>query len=235
MTQLLYIIQPELFQTTAQLQSIQQTEKGLILILDQTNFYPQGGGQPGDTGTIKTETGTYSIVKTIMGEENQAYHLVGEIEGEVQPNQLAVLTVDSKSRYINSRNHSAGHLIDLAITNSGFSWKPGKGYHFPDGCYVEYETSQDPTITNELIAKIQREFDVLTAKNLEVHIQIDPTQMHHNQPLRTIGFNGFPPCPCGGTHVRNTSELSGYTITKMKYKNGIIKVSYALTDHCYLE
>jgi Ser-tRNA(Ala) deacylase AlaX len=50
------------------------------------------------------------------------------------------MAIDSQKRIFNARNHSAGHLIDIAMKNIGLGYlKPTKGFHFPEGSYVEYE------------------------------------------------------------------------------------------------
>ena len=54
--------------------------------------------------------------------------------------------VDEKNRRLCARIHSAGHLLDVAVHDLGFRWRPGKGYHFPDGPYVEYAMSDDGRI-----------------------------------------------------------------------------------------
>jgi Ser-tRNA(Ala) deacylase AlaX len=51
--------------------------------------------------------------------------------------EVVGLTVDQTRRIFNSPNHTAGHMIDLAIKNLGYTFTAGKGYHFHDGAYVE--------------------------------------------------------------------------------------------------
>ena len=48
------------------------------------------------------------------------------------------MIIDENKRRLYARLHSAGHLLDVAVSNIGLSWQPGKGYHFPDSPYVEY-------------------------------------------------------------------------------------------------
>lgn len=230
MTTLIYLTDPNLFTATAKIEKIIDTERGLAAILDKTIFYVQGGGQPGDRGTIRNQNGSFEILKTVPGHDGDVWHLISRQEGEIQPGQEVELKIDSEFRINNSQRHSAGHLLDLSIAKVGLKWKPTKGYHFPDGSYVEYEVDTDPGINDALINQIQSNYDLLVDSSLDIKIEIDSTQTFHGQPLRTITFEGQSPCPCGGTHASNTSQLAGFKVTKMKWKNGIVKVSYTKSN-----
>ena len=140
------------------------------------------------------------------------------------------LTLDVGKRVLNSKNHSAGHLIDLAIKNLNLSWIPGKGFHYPEGCYVQYQAKDEiSTDLESLKIQIQQEFDALVKQNLQVQIEFDQTQVFNGETLRTVSFAGLCPCPCGGTHVENTADLDGFEITKIKVKSDVIKISYGMS------
>jgi Ser-tRNA(Ala) deacylase AlaX len=155
MTQLIYLKNQYLYECTGRVLSIETTEKGLAIILDRTVFYPQGGGQPGDSGIIKNENGTYAINNTLFGENGEVWHIVNNSQGKIVDGEEVVITINKENRIRNSILHSAGHLIDMAVSNAGLNWKPRKGYHFADGCYVDYEADSDAIITDDITAKIQ--------------------------------------------------------------------------------
>ena len=73
--------------------------------------------------------------------DNVIYH-VGQITNlsDLKIGDHVLMNIDQQARIENARNHTAGHLIDVAMkkTEGGFDLKPGKGYHFPDSPYVEY-------------------------------------------------------------------------------------------------
>jgi Ser-tRNA(Ala) deacylase AlaX len=89
------------------------------LILEETIFHPQGGGQPSDVGIIENEEIIFKVEKasTVDG---HVEHL-GEFSGDstFKINDKVKLKVDKESRDLNTRLHSAGHLIDVAVRNIG--------------------------------------------------------------------------------------------------------------------
>jgi len=229
MTKLLYLEDQNLYTSSASIVNILETDKGLALILDQTIFYVQGGGQPGDKGLIKDGNNLFRLINTTRDENGTVLHL-GIFEGQnFKIGDEVSLEIDIESRKLNSRIHSAGHLIDLAIKNLKLDWIPGKGFHYPEGSYVEYKVQNDIQFDFENLKNlIQAEYNSLVSQNLQVKITLDATKSVKDLPLGEISFDGQSPCPCGGTHVSSTSELNGFEITKIKLKSGIVKVSYRL-------
>ncbi|GKB09475.1 alanine--tRNA ligase, partial [Tanacetum coccineum] len=109
-----------------------------VLVLDSTVFHPQGGGQPADGGYI---TDVYCsrfkfLVQDVRSKNGIVYHY-GVFERnaeELEEGLQVLLSVDESKRKLNSRLHSAGHLLDLCLEKVGLSHlDPSKGYHFPDG------------------------------------------------------------------------------------------------------
>ncbi|PNY11438.1 alanyl-tRNA editing protein AlaX-L-like [Trifolium pratense] len=121
-----------------------------VLILDRTIFYPQGGGQPADTGFIHITIDDFNIkfvVHDVRSKDGIVLHygvfegLEGDFEDILQKGGKEVsLFVDEHRRTINSRLHSAGHLLDICLPKIGLGHlEPGKAYHFSDGPWVEYK------------------------------------------------------------------------------------------------
>ena len=228
MTELLYLKNQDLFQGSAKVLEIIQFENQFGIVLDQTIFYVQGGGQPGDRGLITNQGGIFEVNKTVFDAEGKALHLGRFIEGGFGIDSEVNLKIDLPSRQLNSKIHSAGHLIDLAVKNCGLNWLPGKGFHYPEGSYVEYSTRAVNLDLEELKKEIQSEYNKLTASDLKVEISFETNSLFKGQPLRKMSFAGFGELPCGGTHVKSTLELKDFKITKIKQKGEIIKVSYSL-------
>lgn len=209
-----------------------QHEGDLGVVLDQTVFYAQGGGQPGDRGTIKlNDNCTFQVTKTIKN-EGRVLHLGSFVEGaSFEAGAQVQLSVNKEFRELVSFLHSAGHLIDMAVRRVGLDWTPVKGSHFPDACFVEYNSksaSANSFIDADLAPKIQAEYDSLVQQDLPVKVTIDYSQQHQGLPLRQVSFAGMSTSPCGGTHVHSTCKLGNIKITKIKSKNGISKVSYEI-------
>lgn len=231
MTKLIYLENQNLFEAKAKVVEILGTENGQAIILDQTIFYVQGGGQPGDKGLIRNSDGIFEVTKTVFNEEGLAIHLGNFIEGRFKVNDEVDLKIDAQSRQLNSKIHSAGHLIDLAVKNSGLRWKSGKSYHYPEGSYIEYSSDVTEDLSPQipsLIEQINKKYDMLVTQSLPFQIRLDKSQTYKGQPLRIVSIAGLIECPCSGTHVERTSEVLGFKITKIRIKAGVIKVSYGL-------
>ncbi|KAL2459257.1 alanine-tRNA ligase [Forsythia ovata] len=234
-------------QSTATLLSSFQTEDGRqVLILDSTIFHPQGGGQPADTGFISSSDFKF-IVQDVRSKDKIVYHY-GHLENsddrKLQENHekgvQVLLSVDEQRRRLNSRLHSGGHLLDICMNNVGWGHlEPTKGYHFPDGPFVEYKGT---VAQNELQTK-QKELEV-EANNLismggKVFASILPYDKASNlcggclpdyipqdSTPRIVKFGENPGCPCGGTHVNDISEILSLKVTQIRTKKGQTKVFY---------
>ena len=117
---------------------VQRAEGEVSVILDKTIFHPQGGGQPNDEGVIWNENGRFLVSHLIINGETILHKGKFEEEGKEFGEDSEVQTqVDAEKRKIFARVHSAGHLIDIAMLRIGQNMRPGKGFHFPEGSYVE--------------------------------------------------------------------------------------------------
>jgi Ser-tRNA(Ala) deacylase AlaX len=236
MTEMLYM-QPDApleYETTV----LEMPDSGTV-ILPVTAFYPQGGGQPSDQGMLTGAHGQFRVdkVQNIEG----TVHLLGEItEGTLKPGDTVQCIVDTERRQVNTRIHSAGHVLDMAVKNLGYTWVPGKGYHFPDSPYVEY-VGELPENIEELRALIEKEANNLISQDLSVNIEFMdrpemekrlpfvPEYLPTNRPARVV-FMGEIGIPCGGTHVKHLKEIGKMEVTKLKLKSGNIRVGYQVRE-----
>lgn len=209
-----------------------------VVYLDQTILYPQGGGQPYDKGVIQSQD-TKFIVEEVRFVDGDVLH-IGHFEGQpFMQGEDVHIVVDADRRKLNARLHSGGHIVDMAVSKLGLNWTPGKGYHFPDGPYVEYDGELDPEQQTELQTKIEATANELIAQDMPVSchfVDYDelkqlcrhiPSNLPTNKPIRVVQFADFA-VPCGGTHVAKFAVIQKLTITKVKNKHGSIRVSYAV-------
>lgn len=147
------------------------------------------------------------------------------------------MVIDEAVRKLNARLHSAGHLLDVAVSRLKLDWKAGKGYHFQDSPYVEYVgVCQDKEKTQK---DLQKEIDELLANSFENKVDVEYLtpqealskhlidQTFKGDSVRMVGIMGVQ-CPCGGTHVEKVGEVGGLTVTKVAKKGKNLRVSYAL-------
>lgn len=195
------------------------------IILDQTVFYPQGGGQPYDTGTISSDNGVF-VISEVRYEDGIVSH-TGKFEiGEFAVGDMVTCEIDVEKRKMHTRLHSAGHLLDIAVKELDLKWKPGKGYHFPQGPYIEYAGSLHGKEVTELIQEIERKSQEIIERNIQTRVEFSDTKTQDGKPLRIV-YYGDTGIPCGGTHVANLKDIGEVTIRKIKQDKGTIKLSYS--------
>ncbi|XVF38715.1 hypothetical protein REPUB_Repub20aG0125700 [Reevesia pubescens] len=249
-TQLEYYDQMLKLQSKATLLSYFKGDDGRkALILDSTIFHPQGGGQPADTGFISITTSNLRFcVQDVRSKDGVVFHYgvaedcSRESELEQGKGKEVLLEVDESRRRLNSRLHSAGHLLDVCLRNVGL-WhsEPGKGYHFPDGPFVEYKGTVPPNELQNKRREIEIEVNSLICKGGKVYATVLPYEeaaaqcggslpdyipQGSNPRILKLGDN--PGCPCGGTHVSDISEIISMKVSQIRTKKGVTKVFYTV-------
>jgi Ser-tRNA(Ala) deacylase AlaX len=207
--------------------------------LDATCFYPRGGGQDWDTGTISVGSATFVVEEVRLDENGVAHHFGRYESGNFTPGEKVHCQVDEARRRTNTRLHSAGHLVDMTVDALKLPWTPGRGAHFPHMSFVEYE-APGTEATDEVKQQIQTKLDEFSRSTYENKIMFlpigemgnycrhIPPNIPTNKPSRVVLYADDFGIPCGGTHVRRVADIGKITITKLKAKNGLIKVSYAV-------
>jgi len=233
-TELLYLEDTYLFTTSATFLEVREHEKGTAVILDQTIFYPQGGGQPSDTGYIRGAQGVFRVDFVGLDAEGMVWHIGEFEEGSFVSHESVVLEIDQGKRILHARIHSAGHLLDVALKSMGTSLVPAKGYHFPQGPYVEYqgEVNDTESLKNVLEQKINELIvqDIPVKKEVLAEEEAEARGLHApiGKSVRVVSFQGDEGCGCGGTHVTLSREIGTVTIRKISSKQGVTRIAYML-------
>jgi Ser-tRNA(Ala) deacylase AlaX len=221
------------------------------IYLDQTVLHAQGGGQPTDLGSITGVTGNGGSVVVEKVLINRATGIATHT-GSLQDadHLLAVgdtvnVTVDADNRRILSECHTAGHVVDSAMARCGKFLQASKAYHFLDGPYVEYKGTIAVDEREGVLKNLQSAFCQLVDENIDTTIDILSKEeadavcnrqaqnfdmdvfADNNGQVRVVAVAGFP-CPCGGTHVRCTSDLKerDWGITGIRCKKGVVRIRY---------
>ncbi len=243
-TERLYLEDSHLIAGTAMVVQVTPQDDRLAVILNCTVFYPQGGGQPADHGQIKGLSGTFMV--TDVRQVNDVIYHYGNIEqGSLSAGDQITMSVDAPTRELNRKLHSAGHLIDVAVQQLQLPLVPGKGYHFPAGPYVEYSGEIAPENREQAQLQIQEKINDLLKTGFETQVQyvdrsklmeicgLPPNFVPGDKPtVRLVTLVPGVICPCGGTHIKSSQELSKVAVTKIKSKGGITRVSYLLENQC---
>ncbi len=231
------------YQTTdnATVVGVETREDELITIyLDATIFYPQGGGQPFDLGSISNASGTFDVQQVRFSPDGLVHHIGIFTSGSLKTGDSVELLVDGARRMLNNKLHTAGHLVDVAMIQAGYDFEPSKGYHFPDSPYVEYKGSIPPEEREEAKLKLEAELETLVHSGdsvkwrtvngkeaLKEDCKYIPDYLPEGKPIRVVTISGLG-CPCGGTHLRTNAEIGKISIKKIKVKGGNTRVSYRL-------
>ncbi|MDJ0023726.1 alanyl-tRNA editing protein [Pantoea eucrina] len=201
-----YFTSDQLTLTTRVLRCEPQDDGRFRLILSETLFHPQGGGQPSDRGTLAGAA--------MLQEGDDVAHYT---DRPVEPGEVE-LVVDGELRELHSRYHSAGHLI--AYAGESFGWRGYKANHRPgEGRIVFTALDQTQPVTAE--ALMQRAA-ALVAGNY-------PRVLGEEAGKRMVSWGELTPYACGGTHVLSTGEIGDIVIGKVKEKKGELTVQYSLS------
>jgi Ser-tRNA(Ala) deacylase AlaX len=238
-TKLLYLDDFEVVNCEALLLQVYELEDGRsAVVLDQTCFYPRGGGQDWDMGNIASPQAKFEVDEVRLDETGTVLHVGIITAGTFSAGDKVACMVDTTRRAINTRLHSAGHLLDKAVNSLELGWVPGKGAHYPHMSFVEYEA--DVVVDDALIVRLQAEVDQQAASTYENKIlfvpvaemgrycRYIPANIPTNKPARVVLYADDFGIPCGGTHVRNVKDIGKIMVTKVKSKKGITKVSYCV-------
>lgn len=199
----------------------------------QTILYAQGGGQPSDTGTISAadqEAGfTVSLVRKAT--DGRILHFGKPGSGDIAftEGQNVVQKVDNAKRDYHSRLHTGGHILGVAMEILRPEIKETKANHFPKEASLEF----DGLLYNELKPQLQAKIDELVQQDLPVLIswlepgaQVNERAKVGDGPVRIVSIGGLDHNPCGGTHVKTTSQVGSVTIRKISRNKGISRISY---------
>jgi misacylated tRNA(Ala) deacylase len=208
---------------TATARVVAVTERGIEL--DRTIFYPLGGGQPGDTGTLVRENGErIGIADTRKGvTPDVVLHIPAPGATPPVPGELLGIEIDWERRYALMRLHTALHVMSCVVVApvSGGNIAPDKARLDFDIDMSLLDAQAIERGTNDLIA---RGIDTRTVwiTDADLDARPDLVKTMSVQPPRGAGrvrlleIPGIDLQPCGGTHVANIGEIGAIRVVKIK-------------------
>ena len=195
--------------------------------LDQTIFYPLGGGQPGDSGIISgPDQQRYRIVDTRKsGDPGQIRHQLETADHGLQAGDLVKTELDWDRRYRHMRMHTCMHLLGSLIPVPVTGGSVGAEKSRLDFDLGEHQLDKDDLTQriNALVAEAHPvAFGTITESELDERPELVRT-MSVQPPrgagdIRTVRIEGVDFQPCGGTHVGNTAEIGTVRISKIENK-----------------
>lgn len=194
------------------------------VILDRTVFYPMGGGQPGDTGTLSWDGGSARIVDARYGDRGAIRHVL-EDDAEPPPEGAYLkAAIDWERRYRHMRMHTALHLLG-AILRYGVTG----GNIGADRSRLDFDmedTVDKDDVNRGLAALVAADHPVscrwITDAELDAQpelvrtMSVSPPKGAGN--VRLLHIEGVDLQPCGGTHLNSTGEVGAVLVTKVEKK-----------------
>lgn len=209
------------------------------VVLDRTVFYPQGGGQPGDTGVLRlADGGAVPVLGTRKGgEPGTVLHLVAEAGG-LQPGAEVVAEIDWVRRHRLMRTHSLLHLLCRAVDAPVTGGQVEEGRGRLDFDLPEAGLDKD-ALTARLEGWIAEDRPIRASWVEEAELDARPElvrTMAVKPPrgqgrVRLVEIEGVDLQACGGTHVGTTGEIGRVAVTRVEKKGRINRrVAVALLD-----
>jgi misacylated tRNA(Ala) deacylase len=194
------------------------------LILDRTVFYPLGGGQPGDTGTISWDGGSAAVVDTRYGEGGTIRHVLEEGAATPDPGAAVHGTLDWDRRYRHMRMHTAMHLLGsvlpYGVTGGNISTEKSRlDFDMADtvdkesvGAALAELVAGNHPVSHRWIS--EEELDA--QPELVRTMSVQPPRGKGS--IRLLEIEGVDLQPCGGTHLKSTGEVGAVRIGKVENK-----------------
>src|SRR5215216_2735190 len=235
MTDLLYQTDSYLQEFDATITVVLPTERAIVL--DRTAFYPGGGGQPCDFGTLTSEGRTYPVEK-VKKQGEDVLHFLGGVLPLPSVGAATRGIIDWARRYELMRTHTALHVLcgtifrDYRAHVTGGDMQPLKGR-------LDFEFE---TMKGELVREIEAAINKEVTQAREIRVKILPREAAFQIPdlirtkinllpegimlVRTVEIVGLDLQADGGTHVHNTSEVARIRVADYKSKGAINKRIY---------
>ena len=199
------------------------------VIVDETPFYATMGGQQGDHGRIVTASGEFVVEDTIKLLGGKVGHIGRMERGMIKVGDEVTLRVDKTLRTKICKNHSATHLLQKALREVLGSHVQQKG-SYQDGERTRFDFSHFEAMTAGELADVERMVNEKIAENIAVQTQVmtmDEAKKtgamalfdeKYGETVRVVSMGDFSKEFCGGTHVKNTADI---TIFKIVSESGI--------------
>lgn len=218
----LYYQLPYVKQFEAKVLSCEKGKKGFEVILDRTGFYPEGGGQPSDTGML----GEGRVLEVHeKGEE-----IIHYTDREVQAGRTVAGTVDWDGRFSNMQQHSGEHIVSGLI--HGRYGYDNVGFHMG---HEEMTIDLNGLLTWEQLMEIEKEANEVVYSNQQIAVTY-PTEEELAEldyrskkelagQVRIVEIPGSDCCACCGTHVERTGEIGAIKFLSMIHYKGGVRIS----------
>jgi len=238
-TELVYLTDSYLKEIEAKVLEIEIVNKKLAkLILDKTIFYPEGGGQSSDHGRIVIKDKNFTV-KQVRLENEEIKHYV-ELKENLPEKTTCFLEIDWKRRYKNMQIHTAGHIIDWALSELKLhndKITPHKANHKKKPCliYLGKSKSIEKSDLQKRVNKILKNNLKITTEFIsyeelrEKALYVFPN-LPKDKPLRMVTLEGYKGVPDGGTLIKKTGEIYSIILQDIKVTKYSTEIYYNVEE-----
>ncbi|GAA3650877.1 alanine--tRNA ligase [Asaccharospora irregularis] len=195
----------------------------VTIVVDNTTFYPEGGGQVGDCGILLNDNANIEVVETRKGANNSIRHIGFVKSGVVSTNDELKTLVNKEKRIASARNHTATHLLHKAL-------KEVLGDHVNQaGSLVNterlrFDITHFEAISKEELKLIEEKVNEAILASLDIkyeNMSINEAKERgatalfgekYGNSVRVVSMGDYSMELCGGTHLKNTSQVGMFKI-----------------------
>ena len=197
----------------------------VVIVLDKTTFYPEGGGQAGDTGLLvnKNENIVIEVIDTRKGANNTIKHIGVVKSGIINANEKLATIVNKEIRMASARNHSATHILHEVLknvlgdhVNQAGSLVTPERLRF-DVTHFEAMTKEELKVIEEKVNDVILASLEINCENMSINEAKEKGAMalfgeKYGNDVRVVSMGDFSIELCGGTHLTNTSQIGMFKI-----------------------
>ena len=224
---------------------INEGEKAII-VLNETSFYSEGGGQAGDIGTLENEDAIFEVVDTRKGANNTIKHIGFVKKGQIKVSDALESKVNKEVRMASARNHTATHLLHEALKEVlGDHVNQAGSLVTPER--LRFDVTHFEPISKEELKAVEEKVNKAILDALEVNCEImninDAKEKgamalfgeKYGNEVRVVSMGDYSVELCGGTHLTNTSQVGLFKILSEGGVAAGVRRIEAITGHAVYE
>ena len=224
---------------------INEGEKAII-VLNETSFYAEGGGQAGDIGTLENEDAIFEVVDTRKGANNTIKHIGFVKKGQIKVSDALESKVNKEVRMASARNHTATHLLHEALKEVlGDHVNQAGSLVTPER--LRFDVTHFEPISKEELKAVEEKVNKAILDALEVNYEImninDAKEKgamalfgeKYGNEVRVVSMGDYSVELCGGTHLTNTSQVGLFKILSEGGVAAGVRRIEAITGHAVYE
>jgi len=211
-----------LFKGNSPVQVLEKGDEGEIIV-KETPFYGEAGGQIGDTGIIENEHLYCHVIDTKKPTDNIITHIVKVIKGKIKKSDIVFLKVNKEKRWATRKNHTATHLLHKSlkeilgphVKQSGSNVSP---------THLRFDYTHFQALSEQEIQQIEDMINTKVQEDLKVKTETMPIEKaletgataifeeKYGDFVRVVSIDDFTRELCGGTHLNRTGEIGVFKI-----------------------